>query len=345
MSRQAVFSLSKVALSPEFIEARVQGAANDPRVSRERMEAFAARNGARAEELQTQRAAVPAKSRKPEVLQQKRDLTRQAGSRSAAQAAGAAALESMPARRPAPVRVQRPVRGPGLGTAALGAGAMVAGYGAYRMLRDPTPQQYKLAAEHLPDGLNLDEEPGKLNWKTPSGHTVRMPFRSETFQHHTQRLGPDGAKDYLRKAVDQESHQVDKDINEGQASWMNNHPRTRNGMFGGVLGGILGGVAGNAAGHTGKGLLAGAGIGALLAQIGKQNIRKGPETYDYSDDYEPADLPKAFYHLSPEENRKEQHMRVMEHHAQSGAMNRHYDHWEREAHHREMLRALGGTRY
>lgn len=359
--RSLRFGLKKTAISTDWLAQRLSNAAADPKVSPERMQAFIERQNGRADALQAQMAKISPNARSPVRIARRDQLLHQMTNRLFT---GTSAL--LHTMKP---RVEKPTKsfgGPVVAGIGAGLGALAAGYGAYRFLRSPQqppppPPQYemqqmnpKMAAVRLflksssqlplPEGVNLDESPGKLNWKTPSGHTVRMPFREQTLQHHQQRLGP-GAKDYLRQAVDRESRDVDENINTAQASWMNHHPRVRNGLIGGMIGAGTGGMIGTMFDRTGKGLLAGAGIGALLAQLGKQNIRSGPEEYDYADDYNVQDLPKAFYHLTPEEIRQQQHMDKVDDHIDAERWRRYHDTYTAEDRHREILRAMGGRRY
>ena len=140
----------------------------------------------------------------------------------------------------------------------------------------------KLAAvtpSALPKSVSFDEDPGYLRWRTPAGHTVLMPFKDETIEHHQRRLGPD-ARSYMQSAAQRVSADTDKQIAEEQASFFNQHPHVRQALAGGAFGGLSGALVGAHLHprHLGRSALVGAGLGALLAQFGDTTIRKGPET-------------------------------------------------------------------
>ena len=183
----------------------------------------------------------------------------------------------------------------------------------------------KSAAPALPEGMNYDEEPGHVRWSTPSGHTVRMPLRDITMNHHVTRLGDEGAKGYLQASADKVNHSVDSQIASEQASWFNQNPRKRNALVGGATGALFGGMLGSVTGRPALGTIGGAGVGALLGQLGPTHIRKGPEFFDYAQDRGMDSVPSAFYHMTPEEKRQKEHAERMEQYARDAAFDRSMD--------------------
>ncbi|MEY2786152.1 MAG: hypothetical protein RL277_2364, partial [Planctomycetota bacterium] len=170
----------------------------------------------------------------------------------------------------------------------------------------------------LPSNISLDETPDYLTWKTPGGNTIRMPYRESTLEHHSKRLGTAGAKKYLSQVATGVGEGADEKIREYQESFFNQHPHIRQALIGGGTGALVGAlVMAHAPSlrpkHLALGLLGGAGIGALLGQLGDTSIRKGPETMEFLPEDSASGSPVSpFYHESPTERRNRQHMDEVE---------------------------------
>lgn len=170
----------------------------------------------------------------------------------------------------------------------------------------------------LPSNISLDETPDYLTWKTPGGNTIRMPYREQTLEHHSKRLGTEKAKKYLAQVATGVGEGADEKIREYQESFFNQHPHIRQALIGGGTGALVGALAMAHAPslsprHLGLGLLGSAGIGALLGQLGDTSIRKGPETMEFlPEDGDPSSPVSHFYHESPTELRNRQHMDEVE---------------------------------
>lgn len=167
----------------------------------------------------------------------------------------------------------------------------------------PPPAPYSGA---LPPGMILPEGGEHMEWTTPKGHTVRMPFRDTTLQGHLNRLGPEGTRGVLQNAMHNQSRETDGRITAEQAAFFNQHPRLRNGLTGAILGTTIGGALGSATGSlkgVGYGALAGLLGGVGLSQLGTPHQRKGPEVDDHTE-ADPRTLPKEFYQLSHLERRQ-----------------------------------------